>query len=439
MKNIINKKVFLFLSIFFWASCMFAQEKFEKLEGYYYSDDEICKASLVITNNGEYRLYVGDSKYEGKVEILSANDLKFDKEQGYYKDDKIIIHSSMCSNGIKTLELLKIPDGPFITIDGSLVDGIDLNSSNSLFHEEELSLNKDVYNGVHLLWLKDISIQEILHIQDIFFSSLLYDDGQANTEVIGTLIKLLAIRIQQNQDGDSFLLLQELFKYFRYTSAEATIEYNTKVFVGLFLDNPYFFIQQSFITKDVALLTYIMEYLNNDYFSNEASLFMESDAVSQFKKGQLFMDISKISNFKRFKQLTSKLNRLPKIKINYLENKYAKYQYPYAPYPSSLVDVSSIFAKELTSKLSTDEKKIYDDIIFPVLKENSIRNYHVNDPDGYVNLREEPNSSSKILKQIPNGTYVCLLNIEKGNWIYAIYEREFTQAGYIHKSRLEEK
>jgi len=151
------------------------------------------------------------------------------------------------------------------------------------------------------------------------------------------------------------------------------------------------------------------------------------------------MDVSKISNFKRFKQLTSKLNRLPKIKINYLENKYAKYQYPYAPYSSSLVDVSSIFAKELTSKLSTDEKKIYDDIIFPVLKENTIRNYHVNDPDGYVNLREEPNSSYKILKQIPNGTYVCLLNIEKGNWIYAIYEREFTQAGYIHKSRLEEK
>jgi|GEM_PF-3897591 len=65
----------------------------------------------------------------------------------------------MCSNGIKTLELLKIYDAPFITIDESLVDGIDLNSSNSLFHEEELSLNKEVNNGKYPLWLKDISIQ----------------------------------------------------------------------------------------------------------------------------------------------------------------------------------------------------------------------------------------------------------------------------------------
>jgi len=239
--------------------------------------------------------------------------------------------------------------------------------------------------------------------------------------------------------GDSFLLFQQLFKYFRYTSAETAIEYNIKVFVGLFLDNPYFFIQQSFITKDVTLLIYIVEHLNNDYFSDEASLFMESDAVSKFKKGQLFMDVSKISNFKRFKQLTKKLNKLPKIKMNYLENRYAKYQYDYAPYPSFLVDVSSIFAKELTSKLPTQEKKIYDDIIFSVLKKHTIRNYHVNDPDEYVNLRQEANSFSEILKQIPNGTYVCLLNIEKGNWIYAMSEREFTQAGYIHKSRLEEK
>jgi len=149
-----------------------------------------------------------------------------------------------------------------------------------------LSLNKDVYNGVHSLWLKDISVKEILHIQDIFFSSLFYDDGQANTEVIGTLIKLLAIRIQQIQDRDSFLLLQELFKYFRYTSAEATIEYNTKVFVGLFLDNPYFFIQQSFITKDVALLTYIMEYLNNDYiFLTKLVYLWEVMLLINLKKG----------------------------------------------------------------------------------------------------------------------------------------------------------
>ena len=64
--------------------------------------------------------------------------------------------------------------------------------------------------------------------------------------------------------------------------------------------------------------------------------------------------------------------------------------------------------------------------------------YVVDTKDGYANLREEPNSKSKVIKKLKNGTLVTKFK-EKGEWYYIEFEREDGTPfdyGYIHKSQL---
>ena len=60
--------------------------------------------------------------------------------------------------------------------------------------------------------------------------------------------------------------------------------------------------------------------------------------------------------------------------------------------------------------------------------------YKIKDPDGFANLREQPNTTSKIISKIINGTYVCLIDNAPNNWYY-VYVLGIGY-GYLHKSRL---
>ena len=60
-------------------------------------------------------------------------------------------------------------------------------------------------------------------------------------------------------------------------------------------------------------------------------------------------------------------------------------------------------------------------------------NYIVVDPDGYVNLREEKNTTSKILEKVKTGEKVY--GIENvGDWYRVRTVKE--NIGYIHKNKL---
>ena len=57
----------------------------------------------------------------------------------------------------------------------------------------------------------------------------------------------------------------------------------------------------------------------------------------------------------------------------------------------------------------------------------------INDKDGYVNVRKEKSTQSKVLKKLENNTLIFVLEYDKaqeGNWIYADNE------GYIYNDRV---
>ncbi|WP_373874582.1 SH3 domain-containing protein [Capnocytophaga catalasegens] len=60
----------------------------------------------------------------------------------------------------------------------------------------------------------------------------------------------------------------------------------------------------------------------------------------------------------------------------------------------------------------------------------------MSDPDGYTNVREGKDTSSKILGTIKSGETIEVLN-NKGNW-WQVMTRD-NEIGYIHKSRIKKR
>jgi uncharacterized protein YgiM (DUF1202 family) len=79
--------------------------------------------------------------------------------------------------------------------------------------------------------------------------------------------------------------------------------------------------------------------------------------------------------------------------------------------------------------------KFYSERIYPLFDDFEIRNYHVRDKDGSVNIRKEPTTSSEIVGAAQNGDYVCYVPPYKPepNWVHIEYKGI---SGYIHSSRL---
>jgi|GEM_PF-3269433 len=235
---------------------------------------------------------------------------------------------------------------------GSLIDGIDLDTS--IYKKEELQLDNLIFRSS---LLKNVRIEDI-RIEDLKNSDY-RQEFFLYLKNVETFIKLLSIRIKQNKDKDAFFLLQEIYKYkisSKYNDYKKQI-YNTfKPLVGLFLDDPYFFIEQSSFNEysgtDTSLLEFIMYCLKEDYLVREHTIFYTANV--ELKKGQLW--ISKISDFKRFIELTEKLKKLPKGKVAYNKSHYVSD-------PESLTDVSSMFGKKLLDTLSAKERTIYDKIV----------------------------------------------------------------------------
>lgn len=87
----------------------------------------------------------------------------------------------------------------------------------------------------------------------------------------------------------------------------------------------------------------------------------------------------------------------------------------------------------LYQQLCTVHQEIYKPLVVEQ-KQNTKRQYGiVNDPDGWVNLRELPNIESKVLARILNDTNLEIVE-KTGNW-YRV-STESGRFGYIFKDRL---
>lgn len=94
------------------------------------------------------------------------------------------------------------------------------------------------------------------------------------------------------------------------------------------------------------------------------------------------------------------------------------------------------------------QKSGWTDKIIPIPEENvrdkkcrieknqNTNSYHIQDADGYTNLRKYKSSSSQILQKINTGEQIDVLN-QNGDW-WLIVSKE-GKKGYIHKSRIQSK
>ena len=99
-------------------------------------------------------------------------------------------------------------------------------------------------------------------------------------------------------------------------------------------------------------------------------------------------------------------------------------------------ELSLKYYESLNGKIDTDE--FYDPSfsqiskIYSYIKSSFLKN-HIEDKDGYTNLRKEKSSSSEILQKIKSGEQIEVLD-KTGDWF--LVKTKEGKTGYVHKSRI---
>ncbi|MGI9650138.1 SH3 domain-containing protein [Chryseobacterium sp. RLHN22] len=94
------------------------------------------------------------------------------------------------------------------------------------------------------------------------------------------------------------------------------------------------------------------------------------------------------------------------------------------------------YKNTLKGKLDTEE--YYDptysmiDKILPFIEQNYYKN-HIQDPDGFTNLRKDKTPTSEILQKIKSGEHIEVLD-NSGDWF--LVKTKEGREGYVHKSRI---
>lgn len=88
----------------------------------------------------------------------------------------------------------------------------------------------------------------------------------------------------------------------------------------------------------------------------------------------------------------------------------------------------TIFKKERLSKGATKEYAINYLLYYETV--------YVYDKDGYVNLRQQPSTTSEIIQRLNNGTKINLLNYQDQWWHISL---DNGQKGYIYDDRISDK
>jgi hypothetical protein len=107
----------------------------------------------------------------------------------------------------------------------------------------------------------------------------------------------------------------------------------------------------------------------------------------------------------------------------------------------SIVEIKLSDKKTIYFEIFLDQPLFIDDIWLSdgtsiYSKEYFLRPGIINDSDGYVNIREQPNGKSKIVRRILKNELFFFTPTSKSDW-YRVYRNESSACiGYIHKSKI---
>jgi|GEM_PF-1967474 len=266
---------------------------------------------------------------------------------------------------------------------------------------------------------------------------------------LNLLAMLLMVRIEQLKDSTAFYLLAKL-EYYDFKG------YMAVKLLLLFLNDPVFFIQQVIKYKAHHLFETLAYYFAKVFTLEYFFIEYRTELNIKLKAGQLFVyppsgnpnwieheyEYGATDNLK---QILASRPTVPahftpiktEENLRWWKESFPTWQEGVINFP----DFGDYWGKDLLSKLTEEERVIYDKYIYPGLQEKIIRNYHVNSSDGLAYLKKEPNDKSETLRVLANDEYVCFLE-DKSGWVKVYYPFANSKdglGGYIHSSQLEQR
>jgi len=307
-----------------------------------------------------------------------------------------------------------------------LIDG--LNLKNTVFYPNlEVEMKTYKYGDKYI---EQISMEDLLDSSYLkklmkYLNTL---NGEYDWISISHLSKLLMMRIEQLQDSDAFYVLSKISED-EYLASQGVGFYDG-IISELFLRNPSFFINSSFRYENNVIMKYVVEDFEMFSISEEkfydrgvGKFTIQSEQVLIQK--DFFYDSPYLANSEMKRRITAS----PEITI--FMNPSSDNDWKGANF--YFYDIRKPIREYLKSELNDEVYKYYMTNIDPLFDTIEIKNYHVKDSDGYVNVRDKADINSAVLGTVDNGKYVCYMGVIKNGWV-KIYSPGLI--GYIHQSRL---
>lgn len=233
--------------------------------------------------------------------------------------------------------------------DSTLIDGIHL-ENNLLFNEKSIPFKKFKYKGDYI---ENVKIKDLL--DKSFRSSFIEHlaDIKAEDDELKSLFicQLLLLRIAELSDSNAFYILSEISK--NESVSYNGIELYENLFIQMFLNDPYFFIQQSVKYNDSSLIDYILA-TSQSYFVDQDFLDMNLGYIKDKEPDVLLLKLEAQKEIK-YLPLIKKIEGMPKFKVQLGPSFYTGFE----TINKDFVNVSSIFGKELIQKMNGTEKSYF--------------------------------------------------------------------------------
>lgn len=240
--------------------------------------------------------------------------------------------------------------------ESKLIDNIHLDN-NFLFDKNSILLRRFKYKEDYI---ENIKIKDLLNKNfRSHFIEYLADTKTEEDELKSSLIcQLLLLRIVELSDSNAFYILSEISK--NETVSYNGIELYESLFIQMFLNDPYFFIQQSVKYNDSSLIDYILE-MSQGYFVDEDFLEMNLGYIKSDEKGLLLLK-SEAQKEIKYLPLTQKINKMPRIEVQLGPSFYTNFE----TINKDFVNINSIFGKGLIQKMNVAELNYFKQHILPV-------------------------------------------------------------------------
>ncbi|MCS4300626.1 hypothetical protein [Chryseobacterium sp. BIGb0232] len=242
--------------------------------------------------------------------------------------------------------------------ESKLIDNLHL-ENNYLFDKNNILLKKIKYKEDYI---ENIKIKDLLDKKfRSSFIEYLTDIKTEEDELKSSFIcQLLLLRIAELSDSNAFYILSEISK--NETVSYNGIELYENLLIQMFLNDSYFFIQQSVKYNDSSLLNYILK-MSQGYFIDEDFLDMNLGYIKSGEKDLLLLKSEAQKEIVYF-PLMKKMDGMPKVKVQLGPSFYTNFE----TINKDFVNINSFFGKELMQKMNVPEMNYFKQHVFPMIE-----------------------------------------------------------------------